>query len=178
MILEQLTPEYILDFHRWISDKQAVAYSLSAFLSKRDLEWSRQYLQQITSDPDSWNQVISVDGANIGFCGLCGISRVNKSAEYFILIGDTAHWNKGIGTEAGRFVLDYGFSILRLNRIWLTVSEPNLGAIRSYQKLGFVKEGIMRESCCRDGLFHNKIVMGLLRREWLHRPAPEPRRKD
>lgn len=166
MILEQLTLEHVHDFHRWISNKQAVIYSLSAFLPERDPEWSRQYLEQIVSDPDAWIQVISIDGSNIGFCGLSGISEVNKCAEFFILIGDSEYWNKGIGTEVGIFVLDYGFSIMGLNRIWLTVSEPNLGAMRSYRKIGFVEEGFMREACCRDGLFHNKIVMGLLRKEW------------
>lgn len=174
MILDQLTLEHIHDFHRWISNKQAVAYSLSAFLPERDQEWSRRYLQQIVSDPDSWNQVISVDGSNIGFCGLSAISEVDKRAEYFILIGDTAYWNRGLGTEAGRFVLDYGFSILGLNRIWLTVSEPNIGALRSYRKIGFAEEGLMRESCCRDGRFHNKIVMGLLRKEWLRNSGSRP----
>ena len=61
MIIEQLTINHLEDFHHWISNKQAVAYSLSAFLPERDIEWSRQYLEQITSDQDSWNQVISVD---------------------------------------------------------------------------------------------------------------------
>ena len=172
MIIEQLTINHLDDFHRWISNKEAVVYSLSAFLPDRDIEWSRQYLEQIISDHNSWNQVISVDDTHIGFCGLSGLSEVNRCAEYFILIGETEHWNKGFGTDAGRFVLDYGFSILGLNRIWLTVSEPNIGAIKSYKKIGFRKEGIMREACCRNGIFHSKIVMGLLRKEWLNRSKP------
>jgi len=166
MMLEKLTLEHAHDFHRWISNKEAVVYSLSAFLPEREREWSQQYLQQIITDPDSWNQVISIEGSNIGFCGLSGISEVNKCAEYFILIGDSTYWNRGIGTEAGRFVLDYGFSILGLNRIWLTVSELNIGAVRSYRKIGFVEEGVMREACCRNGRFHNKLLMGLLRKDW------------
>ena len=172
MIIEQLTINHLDDFHRWISNKEAVVYSLSAFLPDRDIEWSLQYLEQIISDHNSWNQVISVDDTHIGFCGLSGLSEVNRCAEYFILIGETEHWNKGFGTDAGRFVLDYGFSILGLNRIWLTVSEPNIGAIKSYKKIGFRKEGIMREACCRNGIFHSKIVMGLLRKEWLNRSKP------
>jgi len=63
-------------------------------------------------------------------------------------------------------VLEYGFGQLQLHRIWLTVSECNSGAIRSYRKLGFTEEGTMRDACLRDGRYHNKVVMGLLRREW------------
>lgn len=63
-------------------------------------------------------------------------------------------------------VLEYGFNNIGLHRIWLTVSSPNLGAIRSYEKLGFHKEGVMREACNRENSFHDKIVMGILCHEW------------
>ena len=72
----------------------------------------------------------------------------------------------GFGTSAGHDVLQHGFNNLKLNRIWLTVSETNNAAIRSYTKLGFMVEGRMRESCFRDDKYHDKIVMGVLKHEW------------
>ena len=108
----------------------------------------------------------SDDQKPIGYCGLVNISGTNGSAEYFILIGHQSDWNKGYGTEAGRKVLEEGFSGMGLNRIWLTVSEPNGGAIRSYRNLGFSEEGRMRKACFRDGGYHDKIVMSVLREEW------------
>jgi RimJ/RimL family protein N-acetyltransferase len=48
----------------------------------------------------------------------------------------------------------------------LTVSTPNYGGIRAYENAGFKKEGIMRNACFRDGQFHDKIMMSILKDEW------------
>ncbi len=165
MILEDLTIEHLHDFHRWISNKVSVQYSLSSFFSYRDIEWSKEYLKETISKSSCWNQAIVVNGVNIGYCGLCSISALNNNAEYFILIGDDSYWGKGFGTTAGHAVLRYGFKTLKLNRIWLTVSESNKNAIRSYTKIGYIVEGRMREACLRDGKYHDKIVMSILAHE-------------
>lgn len=48
----------------------------------------------------------------------------------------------------------------------LTVSEPNIGGIRAYEKAGFKFEGRLRQACFREGNYHDKIMMSLLRDEW------------
>lgn len=164
-MIKDLTNNHIPDFYRWISNKPAVEFSLSTFQQERDINWVEQYVTKIINDDSCWNQAIVIDGLAIGYCGLSNISQQNNNAEYFILIGDNRFWNKGIGTQAGMEVLRYGFTVLCLHRIWLTVSECNPRAIKSYEKLGFTVEGRMRESCCRNGKYHDKIVMGILSEE-------------
>ncbi|RPI79245.1 MAG: N-acetyltransferase [Desulfobacteraceae bacterium] len=165
-MLLNLSIDHHSDFHKWISNKLAVKYSLSSFQPLRNMDWTRQYLERILADPSSWNQVISVGECKVGYCGLSNISIHNKNAEFFILIGDMEFWNKGIGTKAGILVLNHAFKVLSLNRVWLTVSACNDGAIHSYEKIGFLKEGIMREACYRDEHYHDKLVMGILSKEW------------
>jgi RimJ/RimL family protein N-acetyltransferase len=180
-MIKDLTKKHIPDFCRWISNKSAVEFSLSAFQPERDISWVEQYVSKIINDDSCWNQAIVIDGIAIGYCGLSSISQQNCNAEYFILIGDDKFWNKGIGTQAGIEVLEYGFTELRLHRIWLTVSECNPGAIKSYEKIGFKVEGRMRESCYRNGEYHDKIVMGILNEECPNRfcsgPARPPAKK-
>ena len=48
----------------------------------------------------------------------------------------------------------------------LTVSEPNIGGIKAYEKSGFRIEGRLREAVCRNNVFHDKIVMSLMKSEW------------
>lgn len=55
---------------------------------------------------------------------------------------------------------------MRLHRIWLTVSELNFAAIKSYENLGFVEEGRMKDACFRDDAFHDKIVMSIIENQW------------
>lgn len=150
------------DFLRWISDKESVKYSLSLFQPDRDISWVTEFIEQLEQDSSSWNQAILINNVAVGYCGLSNMSVSNRSAEYFILIGDRQYWNMGIGTQAGKEVLSHAFCTLGLHRVWLTVSEHNKGAIRCYEKLCFKHEGRMREACLRDGRYHDKLVMSIL----------------
>lgn len=167
--LKELSVEYVDDFHRWVANKNAMKYSLSAFLPDRNTQWIKTYIESTLKNENAWNQVITVGARTIGYCGLTGISHQNQSAEYHILIGDEEYWGQGNGTVAGLKVLEYGFNELKLHRIWLTVSSVNDNAIRSYQKMGFTEEGIMREAAFRDNKFHDKVVMSILEVEYRSR---------
>ncbi|MCH2232515.1 MAG: GNAT family N-acetyltransferase, partial [Crocinitomicaceae bacterium] len=77
-----------------------------------------------------------------------------------------SQWGKGLGTIATNEIIKYGFHRLNLNRIMLTVSEPNKGGVRAYEKVGFKFEGRLRKACYRDGKFHDKIIMSILKSEY------------
>jgi RimJ/RimL family protein N-acetyltransferase len=74
-------------------------------------------------------------------------------------------WSKGYGTFAVTHLLNYAFRDLNLNRVYLYVFENNERAIRLYRKVGFVREGLMRQSEYINGTYISLIVMGLLRDE-------------
>ncbi len=75
-------------------------------------------------------------------------------------------WGKGIGTEVTEQILKIGFSENKLNRIMLTVSEPNIGGIKAYERAGFKIEGRLRQASFRDNEFHDKLIMSILKLEW------------
>lgn len=102
----------------------------------------------------------------IGYAGLSGISTTNQSGEYFIFIGERAQWGKGVGTAVTKQILHLAFTSQHLNRVMLTVSEGNTGGLRAYTKAGFLVEGRLREAACRQGVFHDKIVMSVLKADW------------
>lgn len=164
--LTPLSVEHAPDFIKWISNRKAVKYSLSVFHEDRDVQWTINYIDSITKNPTSWNMVIRYGDLAVGYTGLVNISSSNRSAEYFILIGNVSCWNMGIGTKAGAKVLEHAFGALDLHRVFLTVSDCNSGAIRSYEKLGFKVDGRMRDACLRDGRYHDKIIMSILSHEW------------
>jgi len=90
-----------------------------------------------------------------------------KMAEFGIFIGDKKYWGQGCGTEACRLIVDHGFRKLKLHRVYLRVLAYNIRGIKSYQKVGFKVEGRLKEHIYRDGFYHDEIVMGLLREEYL-----------
>lgn len=84
---------------------------------------------------------IEYNGIPVGVIGLLQIDKVNSKAEYYITIGDTSFKRKGIATKATKAIIDYGFNILKLHKIYLTVDSRNEGAIKLYKKFGFIQEG-------------------------------------
>nr|WP_278246816.1 GNAT family protein [Clostridium akagii] len=121
-----------------------------------------QWFDKILLDNSSYNKAI-VDITNeklIGYTGISQISEVNLSGEYFIFIGDKSYHGKGIGTFITKKIIENGFQLLGLNRIMLTVSEKNIGAIKAYTKAytkaNFKTEGVMKQAFYIYGQFQSK----------------------
>ena len=108
-----------------------------------------------------------VDGDDLlGMVELDGILWNQGTGWVSIAIGDAAQRGQGFGAEAMRLLLDFAFDELNLRRVQLTVFRYNPTAIRLYEKLGFVQEGVFREFLQRNGQVHDMLLYGLLRREW------------
>jgi len=102
----------------------------------------------------------------IGLIGLNGIQWVHGDAWVGIGLGEREYWGEGYGTDAMRILQRYAFEELNLHRLSLSVFEYNSRAIRSYEKVGFVIEGRVRQFLNRDGRRYDMIFMGILRDEW------------
>jgi UDP-4-amino-4,6-dideoxy-N-acetyl-beta-L-altrosamine N-acetyltransferase len=102
----------------------------------------------------------------IGVTGLTQIDWVNRHAGFGLLIGEKEEWGNGYGTEATRLVVRHAFTALNLNRVWLHVYEYNERALRAYEKVGFKKEGALRQEKFREGRYWDTITMAILREEW------------
>jgi len=104
-------------------------------------------------------------GQLIGHCGLYYINWVNRSAEFTVYLGDFNFRGRGIGKDALLILFSYGFNTLNLNRIWCEVYSNN-AAIKVYESLGFVKEGVMRQTYYDDGKYWDSTILSMLKNEW------------
>ena len=166
--LAPLQPEHVAHFYGWLRDPDVIAYSLSIFQSLKTPQQIDQWFAATLSQANTLNLGIYLEDSNalIGYAGLTGISHTNHAGEYFIFIGEKAQWGRGIGTAVTQQILQLGFTRYHLNRIMLTVSEWNTGGVKAYAKAGFVVEGRLRQAACRQGVFHDKLVMSVLKAEW------------
>lgn len=82
------------------------------------------------------------------------------------IFGESSEWGKGYGTEATRLLVQHAFETMNLNRVWLLVYEFNERALRAYERVGFQKEGVLRQEMYRQGRYWNTILMAILREDW------------
>jgi len=106
-----------------------------------------------------------LDGPCIGHVGLYQIDHRVRQAEFGIMIGDKESWGLGIGATLTMFAANYGFDMLNLNRVHLTVLANNERAVALYRRLGFKEEGCLRQAQFKNGQYLDVLVMSLLREE-------------
>ena len=103
----------------------------------------------------------------IGMIGLDHIDHRNQSAEYGrMLIADPNLRGRGYARDATLTLLQYAFTDLNLNRIYLRAYADNGDALSLYECCGFVREGIEREALFMGGRFRDLVLMSVLRREF------------
>jgi RimJ/RimL family protein N-acetyltransferase len=106
------------------------------------------------------------DGRFIGSCSLSGQTPEDRVAELGVLIGDRASWGQGLGFDALRTLLCFGFREMNLRRIWLRVDENHPRGIPLYERLGFTHDGRLRGAHWSRGRALDFLVMGIQRAEF------------
>lgn len=148
----------------WINNpenNQFLHYDLPLTVEKTE-KWFANH----ESDNNRYDAVIEADGIPVGTIGLLSIDRKNSKAEYYIAMGETEYKGKGIAKEASRLILAYGFEKLGLNRIYLFTETENIKAQRLFEKVGFIREGILKQDVFSHGQFVDRIAYGYLREDW------------
>lgn len=117
------------------------------------------------------------DGAFVGWCGLTAWDPDHRSASLGYCLDD-AVWGHGYATEAAHALLRWAFDTLDLHRVQAETDTDtrNVASARVLEKIGFVREGTLREDCIVNGEISDSWVFGLLRREWRPSTTPIPAR--
>jgi RimJ/RimL family protein N-acetyltransferase len=115
---------------------------------------------------DGSSFAIEADNKFIGQCALFRFNETHLTAELGITIGDKEYWGLGYGREAIMLLIDYGFRLRNLRKIYLTVNGTNARAIGAYKACGFIEEGRWRSHVWSNGQYIDLVCMGLLRDEW------------
>lgn len=112
-----------------------------------------------------WGVTLAGEDRVIGTCTLASISRQHRRAEVGFAVGRWA-WGRGVATEAAARVVRHGFEELGLHRVEADVDPRNTASLRILERLGFQREGYLRERYLLNDEEQDAVLYGLLRREW------------
>lgn len=159
-------PEYFKKGFETI-DEEVQKYTGTNYVpTKEDI---KNYVEGIVEDDSRYDfLIIDYENQIIGESVINEIDNENNSANFRIAIFKSINFGRGIGTEAIQMTLKFAFEKLNLHRIELEVFSFNKRAYASYQKSGFVEEGRRRKAVLINGEYHDAIIMGILREEYIH----------
>ena len=86
-----------------------------------------------------------------------------EKAEFGVFIGEKDAQGRGFGSEAAALMLAFAFGELGLHKVCLRLLAENHAALRSYEKAGFVREAYLKDEVKPDGVFHDIILMSVIR---------------
>lgn len=143
------------------------------FREYRELNLEMQekwYNSKVLNDTSTEMFSIRLKGNNelIGCCGLCYINWIHRNADLSLYIG----WKKsyiddeGYANEACKLLFDYGFQELGLQKIWTEIYCFDDKKFELYRKLGFQKDGELRNQYFHDGKWWNSYILSLLKNDW------------
>jgi RimJ/RimL family protein N-acetyltransferase len=153
--------------HDWMNDGElratlAQRYPMSL---AREADWVERATRG--QDPSEMNFAICLaeGDRHVGNCGLMGIDRDNRTATLGIFIGERDCRGRGFGTEAVRALCRFAFEEMDLRKIRLDAQAGNEPALKTYERVGFRHEGILRQEVYRGGRALDVVRMGLLKEE-------------
>jgi RimJ/RimL family protein N-acetyltransferase len=134
-----------------------------------DPERDEQFRRWRNAQPNRLDLAVAdrASGHCVGEAVLNEWDRANRSCNFRIALA-AAGRDRGLGTEAVRIAVGYGFEQLALHRISLEVYAFNPRARHVYEKAGFVAEGVMREALRYGDEWVDSTVMSILAHEWAH----------
>lgn len=105
------------------------------------------------------------DGALVGQCTLFNFHAASRRAEIGYCLASSA-WGQGYMAEALGALVDYGFGALGLNRFEADIDPLNAASARSLERMGFAREGLLRQRWIVDGVVSDSALYGLLAQDW------------
>lgn len=169
--LKQFTRNDFKQLINWIdSEEFLIQWSGNAFTYPLNEQQLESYIESANYENANTLAFKVLDAENkkvIGHISLGQIDNINKSARIGkVLVGNTKMRGRSIGKHMMKAVLHIAFEELKLHRVTLGVYDFNKSAISCYEKIGFVKEGLLRDFKKVGDKYWNLWEMSMLEFEW------------
>lgn len=167
-VLRWISEDDIDGLYAIFSDPQVMRYWSSGPLENREAAAAMQREIADSNEKETmikWGLALRDSNLVIGTATLFNLNLDNGRAEIGYAMG-RAHWGKGYMNEALSGLVRHAFEVMNLRRLEADVDPRNNASIRTLERLGFQREGFLRERWHVCGEIQDALFYGLLRREW------------
>lgn len=171
LYLREITDDDANDIFEYLSNDRVTRYLGKDSLTNIDEAYDIINKIKINYDERRgirWGIIHKESKKLIGTIGYDAMHIKNKRADIGYDINSN-YWRQGFATEAINKVLEFGFSKLDLNRIGAVVFPENIASLNLLQKIGFTKDGLLRQYIIQNNIARDTIVLSLLKKEYVDR---------
>lgn len=143
-----------------------MVYKTMHFVPPISLENTKKWFESNLNNNKRFDAVFEDEkGQLLAFGGLTNIDYTVRKAEFYIFVNPSMQ-GKGLGTTATKMLCKYGFDVLQLHKIYLYTNGSNIGAKKTYEKVGFVLEGVHRDENIIAEKYEDRLYYGLLAKDF------------
>lgn len=168
VILRRIEKSDAYDIFKYLSDKEVMKhYGTKPFQSVDEAIKAISRYESLFTEKRGirWGITLKGDHKVIGSCVFYNmVSEHYRTDIGFVLSKD--FWGQGIAQEAVKAVIKYGFEHLNINRIEAVIEPPNTASQKLVERLGFLREGLLRSYEYFDGKFDDLYMYSLLKSDF------------
>ncbi|WP_405097112.1 GNAT family N-acetyltransferase [Oceanobacillus sp. FSL H7-0719] len=165
--LREFTKDDWIDVHKYAS--QSLVCQFQPW-GPNTVEDSKDYVYQVIKGarqkPRSRFVWAIVYEANMIGAGELNIRDFNNNVGEVAYIVNPDYWGLGIATDVAKLLIDFGFKELKLHRIYATCDPRNIGSLKVLEKIGMIREGIIRENLLIKDGWRDSLLYSALKQEW------------
>lgn len=171
VLLRELTEDDVAALFAIFSDPEVMRYWSHPPLTRESQ--AAEYLEDIRAGFETrsllqWGLCRAQDDTVMGTCTLWQLDRPNRRAEIGFALAKE-HWGQGWMTDGLTAFIEFAFSGLGLRRLEADVDPDNRASLALLERLGFRREGYLRERWIVGGEVFDSVFLGLLRDDWNER---------
>lgn len=152
----------------WINDLEMAYQIYGGAPMPFTVENERDYISRVSGRQNNQNH-FAIEDPSGNFIGVCSYSEVNWHSRNCMIgwfIGDKNSRGRGYGTDMIKLLLKICFEELDLHKVSLNAFSYNEKAVRLYDRLGFVREGVFRQHVHAMGRRWDEIRWSMLKTEY------------
>jgi len=168
LILRDFVPADWLAAHQWGSDPQVVRFMPwgpnSSAQTKAYVRLVRRLSRLKPRTKFELGVVLKSENRLIGGCGIRIQNQVFMEGDLGYVF-HRSYWGRGYATEATKAIIDFGFSKLKMHRIWATCDPSNKASARVLEKAGMKREGLLRKNVLQKGAWRDSYLYAILEKK-------------
>ncbi len=168
LLLREFTQYDWIDVHKYASQEIVCRYQTWGPNTEEDTkEFIQDVLDEATQTPrERYVFAIIYQETLIGAVEIMIRDFTNKVGEIGYIVNPD-YWGKGVATQSAKLMITFGFETLKLHRICATCDPRNIGSAKVLEKVGMLKEGVLRENMLmKDGVWRDSFLYSVLKQEW------------
>jgi len=169
VMLREYRQDDFTAIRKWVNDRETTQYLSGIFWFPQTETDTNDFLARVMRGSPNGAFFVIADIKDQQYIGQLDIFEINwklRMGTVGMVIGTDEHRGKGYGTEALKLLVEYAFRVLGLERLQLDVYAENIGAVRCYEKAGFVHEGTRRHAAMVDGRYSDVHMMAVIKEDF------------